>query len=353
MSSGGGEGFRAAEQAFAKAVCDRPSEVLARTGNLAGRDVAISVVGSALCEAVHPSFAHLTDSLAAAGPAPLASIWLWDCAATGIGRPAVPGAADWAAAGEGWRASSHDGGRHLCEERPGSLLWLDRLEARLVGCFADGRRLDCAERARPLQRIMGELCRALEIQEIHAGLVARRGRGLLLVGGGGRGKTTTSLDGLHGGLDFLGDDSVGIGEDGAEGLRGHCLYASARVRPHQLPRWPGFAGHWRLPGPCEEKALLLPGRFLPERLVRSARIVAIALPAITGRGLHVARTSPLDAFHALVHQSRDNRRFGLTRTEFARLARMTKAVPCYRFDVDEDPARVADALGRLLDEAGP
>jgi hypothetical protein len=54
-----------------------------------------------------------------------------------------------------------------------------------------------------------------------------------------------------------------------------------------------------------------------------------------------------------VHQSRDNRRFGLTKIEFARLARLTRAVPCYRFEVDEDPARVAGALGRLIEEANP
>jgi hypothetical protein len=352
MSSGGGEGFLAARRAFEKAVSTRPAEELVRAGRLAGRDMTISVVGAALCDAVHPSFAHLADSAAAADPTAAASIRLWDCAATGVRPPAVPALADWVATGEGWRASSHDGGRYLCEKRPASLLWLDRLEAQLVGCFADGRRLDCADRARPLQRIMSELCRSLEIQEIHAALVARQGRGLLIVGGGGRGKTTTSLDGLHGGLDFLGDDSVGIGEDGADGQQGYCLYGSARVRPHQLARWPGFAGHWRFPEPAEEKALLLPGRLMPARVTRSARIVAIAVPAVTGRGLHVARTSPLDAFHALVHQSRDNRRFGLTKIEFARLARLTKAVPCYRLEVDEDPARVAGALGRLIDLAG-
>jgi hypothetical protein len=354
MDSGrGGEGFRAAQCRYREAVCASPNNGMTLAGNLAGRDLVISLIGAALAEAIAPSFAHLTGSLAEASRATATSVLLWDCTATGTPRPAVPDRADWVAAGEGWRASSHDGGRYLCEERPSSLLWLDRLDSQLVGCFEDGRHLGCADRARPLQRIMSEFCRSLGIQEIHAGMVAHHGCGVLIVGGGGRGKTTTSLDGLHGGLDFLGDDSVGIGEDGEGGVQGYSLYASARVRPHQLVRWPRFAGHWCFPEPPEEKALLLPGTLLPERIPRIARIVAIAVPAVTGRGLHIARTSPLDAFHALVHESRDNRRFGLTAEEFSRLTRMTKGVRCYRFEVDEDPERVAGALRRLIDEANP
>ena len=215
------------------------------------------------------------------------------------------------------------------------------------------RRLGCADRARPLQRVMSEFCRSLGIQEIHAGLVAEEGRGVFIVGGGGRGKTTASLDGLHGGLQFLGDDSVAIGDDGTGGIIGHCLYASARVRAHQLARWPQFEGHWRLPEPPEEKALLLPSTFLAHRVGRSARIVAIAIPAVTGRGLHIEPTSGVEAFHALVHESRDNRRFGLTAEEFTRLARMTRRVPCYRLEVDDDPDSVAGAIRALMDRAVP
>lgn len=348
-SANGREGFFAARRHYAEAASAQAGGEASRVGRLAGRDLLISFVGTALAEALAPSFVYMHASRAGVIPAIAPSVLLWDCAATGIPRSDVPNEADWVAAGEGWRASAHDGGRYLCEERPGSLLWLDRQEGQLVGCVADARRLGCADRARPLQRIMSEFCRSLGIQEIHAALVACEGRGVLIVGGGGRGKTTTSLDGLHGGLDFLGDDSVGLGEDERGNVQGHCLYASARVRPQQLARWPRFTGQWRFPEPPEEKALILPAMLLPDRVPPSARIVAIAVPALADRGLHVARTSPLDAFHALVHDSRDNRRFGLSATEFSRLSHMTKAVPCYRFEVDEDPARVAGALRQLID----
>ena len=305
---------------------------------------------ASLENSIGPSLAATPESAAQPGE-DTAALLLWDSEATAIARPAPPENGEWIARGEGWRVSLHGSGRYLCEERPSSLLWLDRQRAQLVGCFSDGARLGCADRARPLQRMMSEFCRALGIQEIHAALVGWRGRGVLLVGGGGRGKTTASLDALHEGLQFLGDDSVAIGEEAGGGLLGYRLYASARVRPSQLGRWPAFQGHWQMPGPPEEKALLLPGTFLSDRLGDGVRIVALVLPAVTGTGLNIDRIGAAAAFHALVHESRDNRRFGMTAVEFARLARMTREIPCYRLDVDRDPARVANALRELAEAA--
>jgi len=349
MASGeGAEAFLAAQRGFAEAASLKPGEVISLSGKLAGRHLSISLAGKALAAAIGPSFAHLNHSIVKAGQMAATSIRLWDCAGTGVGRPPSPSDAEWSASGEGWRTSSHDGGRYLCEDRLGSLLWLDRRDAELVGCFADASSLDCTVRARPLRRVMGEYCRSLGIQEIHAGLVSREGRGLLIVGGSGQGKTTTSLDGLHGGLDFLGDDSVGIGDGEAGGMRGYSLYGSARVLPHQLSRWPCFARHWQLPEPPEDKALFLPGIHLPERVPTTTSIVAVAVPRVAGHGLRVDPTSPLDALHALLHESRDNRRFGLTAVEFSRIAALIKSVPCYRFEVDDDPGRVAGALHALI-----
>jgi hypothetical protein len=349
-------GFESAIARHAAAAACRTADARVQFGSLAGRDLEVCLVGQALMRAVHPTFAHLAgtvrsaDGPASPGHAP-AFVRLWEDGLAGAARPPMPGGAEWTAHGEGWRASSYDNGRYLCEERDSSLLWLDRREARLVGCFSDVRRLGCADRARPLQRLMGEFCRSLGVQEIHAASVSLRGRGVLIVGGGGRGKSTLSLDGLHGGLDFLGDDSVAIGAVEG-GFQAYSLYGSARVRPHLISRWPDFEQGWELPLPPEEKAMLVPGRIATQRVVRSARIVAIVLPAVTSRGLHVEATSPLDAFHALMHESRDNRRFGLTAAEFSQVARLVKSVPCYRFEVDRDRGRGADALRSLIERQG-
>ncbi len=334
---------------FEEAATRHPDTLATQPGILAGQNFSVRLAGSTLAAAIGPSLSHLVGKAASGDPAVGPGVALWDCEAAAIARPDVPGDADWTAAGEGWRVTSHGQGRYLCEERPASLLWLDRSMAQLVGCFTNARGLGCADRARPLQRVMSELCRSLGIQEIHAGLVGKQGRGVLLVGGGGRGKTSASLDALHGGLQFLGDDSVAIGEGGANRLCGYSLYASARVRPRQLSRWPAFRGQWQFPAPPEEKALLLPHTFIPQNVVGSVQITSIAIPVVAGRGVRIERTSGLTAFHALVDESRDNRRFGMTAAEFRRLSRLTREIPCFQLEVGDDPAEVAAAIGGLID----
>jgi hypothetical protein len=345
-----GRGFAAAERRFALAAAARPEEVWTETGALAGRSFTLAFVGRNLAAAIGPSLRHLATS------GPFAdrretSLRLWDCAATGVEKPDVPGGAEAFAEGEGWRVSSHAGGRYLCEDRPTSQFWLAQASGQCLGCFADAGSIGAAARARPLQRMASIFCRSLGLQEIHAGMVARDGAGVLLLGGGGRGKSTAALDGLHEGLDFIGDDSITIGDDG-EHMRGYCLYASARVLPRQIARWPRFAGDWHVSNPPEPKMLLLPGTLTPCPVAASARIVAIALPVVAGNGLRVLPAQNKDAFHALVHDSRDHySRFGLTPAEFARFAKLARSVPCYRLEVDDDPRRVAGALAGLIEEA--
>ncbi len=337
---------------FEEAAGQQLTDLVSKSGALAGRDFSVRLAGSVLAAAVGPSFLHLAGTPTRGAPDTGPGVALWDCEATGVTRPDVPEGADWIAAGEGWRVTSHDDGRYRCEDRPASLLWLDRQKAQLVGCFTKAANLGCADRARPLQRVMSELCRSLGIQEIHAALVGQQDRGVLLVGAGGRGKTTASLDALQSGLHFLGDDSIAIGEDSANRLCGYSLYASARVRPQQLSRWPAFHGHWQFPEPPEEKALLLPCTFVPQNVAQRLQIKAIAIPVVAGRGVRIERTSGLTAFHALVDESRDNRRFGLNAAEFRRLARLARTIPCFRLEVGENPAEVASAVGSLTGPEG-
>jgi hypothetical protein len=208
------------------------------------------------------------------------------------------------------------------------------------------------ERGRPLQRLMSMICRSLGVLDIHAALVARDGKGVLIVGGRGRGKTTASLDGLYGGLDYLGDDSVGIAP--AEGgFIGLSLYASARVNPARLDRWPSIRDAWLPAGPEDEKALLLPAVSHPQRMIRRAQLVAIALPVVTGGRVRLAPAEPREAFEALLWESRDVRRFRLESNDFKWLAALTRTLPSYRLEVGSDPLAVAAGLAGLIDGAAP
>lgn len=319
---------------------------------LAGRPARLAVVGRALWDAIGPSFAHLADDGDPIPDLPGPGVEFWDRGVTGLARPAAPGDLDWVSQGEGWRITAHGGFRYLREERPMSLFWLDRVAIVATGMYETAAGLTLMERARPFLRMMTMICRSLGVLDIHAGLVASGGKGVLIVGASGRGKTTTSIDGLYGGLDYLGDDSVAIAPCG-EGFTGHSLYASARVDPAGLDRWPRIRSAWLLPGPGDDKALLFPALSRAGRMVRQVPLVAIALPVVTGGPVRAVRASPREAFDALIWESRDNRRFRLQPEDFKSLAALTRTLPCYRLEVGTDPLAVAGGLAALSESATP
>jgi hypothetical protein len=338
--------FTGVSKSFNQAIANASGVV--RQGQIGDREVRVTFAGQLLAATVMPSFAQFCPGPAAIARETVGSIEIWDCVETGIPRPPINDTPGWQLSGNGWTVSAFDAGRLLCEERAASLLWLDRRRAKIIGCFENASTLSCADRARPLQRMMGEFSRSLQVQEIHAAMIGYKGVALLLVGGGGRGKTTTALDSLHEGLDFFGDDSIGLSKAGSGEFLGHCLYASARVLPKQLARWPHFASQWQFPEPPELKALFQPADSHPQQLGLSARICAIAIPFVATGHAAATRIAAHNAFRALFQESRDNRRFGVTTAEFALLADLTKTLPCYRLEVDESAARVAAVCRELL-----
>jgi len=84
------------------------------------------------------------------------------------------------------------------------------------------------------------------VQLVHAGAVALGGRGVLLVGTGGRGKSTTALACAQAGFSFLGDDLCVVesgSRDHGVPARVHGIYATAKLNRDSRERlgaqdWP-------------------------------------------------------------------------------------------------------------------
>jgi hypothetical protein len=230
---------------------------------------------------------------------------------------------------------------------------LDRVRGRLVGWVSSSDQLTVYERARPLA---GPLLLWLSdhgVQAVHAGLVARDGRGVLFGGPSGAGKSTVALTCAQAGFDYLADDHVGLEADGEGGFVGHALFCSANLQPDHLQRFPALSAHGirgRLPE--EDKSLLLLSDFLPSRLTPTVSIAAVALPrVVSSPTTTLRRASKMEAALRLAPSSM----FVLphargVRAGFGQLARLVEAVPSYWLELGQDlneiPARVQEILGR-------
>ena len=345
----GASGFLAMQEAFAEAAGRHGELASARQLEIAGKAVPMRVVGEALARIVDDAFAHLIEPGDGSDPRPdgRPGIYLWDRSEADVPAPPRPASVEWTSGADGWRLDAYEDLRYVREERADSLIWFDRATGDLFAMFEDARKFLLYERARPLSRLIPEFCRHLDAHDVHAAAVAWRGKSALIVGGSGRGKTTTSIDCAVHGLEFLGDDSVAIAESHG-GFSVNSLYASARAHPVQMHRWPGLNGHWIRPGPADDKALLMPLSVPAVRMARTASVCAIIVPRQDPSADLFEPVSGSAAFHSLVRDSSENRRFSLRRDQFQRFAKLTQMVPSFAVRINRPPEAVAQTIAGII-----
>jgi hypothetical protein len=186
---------------------------------------------------------------------------------------------------------------------------------------------------------------------IHAAALGFGRRGVLIAGSSGAGKSGTTLAGLLGGLDSIGDDYVLI--DLAQGrVRAFPLTRIMKqdrdglVRNGLSPEDARFIGpNWQ--GKYELYLEELMGHEIPESL----DVAAIILPRIGGGAS--ARLVPVSSREAMMALLPSNllqlpggRRFGV---EF--LAQLSRLLPAYRLELGTDPAAGAGVIGNLIEKA--
>jgi hypothetical protein len=240
---------------------------------------------------------------------------------------------------------------------------LDRAAGRVVGWVSDARDLALAERARVAYPPMLLWLHDQGLRVAHAGLVAWEGRGLLVPGESGQGKSTLALSCLEGGLDFVSDDHVWLEpaprDGGGPAFLGHGLYGSTNLTPDNLERFPALAAHAIAPVdplPSERKSLVFLHPLFPGRVRGSAPITAVALPRVVRAA--ASSFGPAGKGEALVTLARTlvtDWKFKRTPNPVERFdvfAALVQAVPCFWLRMGQDLADVARAARDLLREVG-
>ncbi|MER9747985.1 serine kinase [Mesorhizobium sp. M0140] len=181
----------------------------------------------------------------------------------------------------------------------------------------------------------------------HAGTLGTNGKGVLLAGAGGAGKSGTVAAGLLHGLDSVGDDYVLV--DLSNGVTARPLFSTLKQDPQGFARL-GLEHRLKAHGPLnwQGKHAFHIDDIAPRPVPETLDIVALLAPHISGRGASsIVPVSRRDAMIALapsgIAQMPGERESG-----FRFFSDLTRLLPCYRLSLGTQPQEIAGTIADFL-----
>jgi hypothetical protein len=333
--------FRAFRDGFAQAAAS--ASVQQRRLTVAGQSVTISFAGDELLSLARP-LAHLEDARSDL-PAKL-NIMVWE------------GPAGWSPPKPVWKQGQQGyqgeivglgSGRFAVNyhDTSGLFQMIDHHARSALYWLPDAGDLPFWEIASPFRIIFHWWARSLGGNVAHAAAVGKDGRGVLLVGKSGSGKSTASLACLHHGMEFVGDDYVLLLRDPIPSA--HSLYSAAKMHTRflreVLPEWREMAVVEIGP---ENKSVFFLHEKLPESLRRCLEIRAIVIPQVNCA--NEARLIPRPASEGLLALAPSTifQLPGAHRESMTFFSDFIRGIPVYAMTTGADLASGPKALLNLL-----
>ena len=341
-----------AVRGFERAAAEQP--VHERSFAIADHELVLRFAGPHLVEPVATAFEHHPPGVAATGSR--LTVHLWEASET-AGLPWFPESARDGGITAGERTREPERIRLQYQEPARTLCVLDRDADTAYVCVTDATTLPHWDWGSPLRVLlewwMGDHGRQL----VHAAALGTEAGGVLLVGRGGAGKSTTALatlaaGALGGPLRFAGDDYCLVSA-GAEPFA-YCLYGTGKLNPDQAQRLPGLvSGPLLIPAPVEgeEKTLFVAARGRPDRMIDRFPLRALVVPMTGADRCAVAPIAGAVALREL-GPSTVLQLPGAGARVLALLADLTRRVPSYALRLPPDPGNAPAVLAGLVERLG-
>lgn len=277
-------------------------------------------------------------------------ILVWDTASTGISPPPPPwGPHDYRQKGR-IRGFNRDGIHTSFHLGPNVLSMFD--DATRTGLFwtREGAALPDYQIGSPLLIILQWWAESEGLQLLHGGAVGTDQGGVLLVGAGGSGKSTTALSCVDTpGFSYVSDDYCLLRTSTED--RVHSLYCTAKLDARSLEILPHFeplaSNPERRP---DEKAILYLHECRAEALVSSLPLKAIVLPAPAhSETASFAPARPAAALKALA-PSTIFQLTGAGSHTFADMAALVKRLPGFELRLSTHMRDVPSTIGEIIQQ---
>ena len=204
----------------------------------------------------------------------------------------------------------------------------------------------------PFRFLLHEWFAARGMQYVHGAAVGTERGGVLLVGKGGSGKSTTALLCAAAGMQYAGDDYCLIDPSRAWA---HSLYNTGKlVGSDDYARLPELKGLSTNPDSFERggdgKGVYFLNEIWPNRVVAGMPLRAIVVPRITGQT--TSGVEPCSAFDALVAMlpSTVAQLPAASNEDCVRMVVLAEKLPAYQLHLSTDIRGIPAALTTLLNE---
>jgi hypothetical protein len=332
--------FAAAADANGGATADRHA--------VAGAQVLLRFASPELRESLAPAFAHLACPGAPAGGPYSLTVNLWDSATTGAPPPARPPVPVDVAPGAlfHFQEASIRGAY-----QPGleTLSVFDAGSGVAWHWVADAAAQPYWDKACPIRQILSWWLALRGSIQLHGAAVGTGSVGVLLVGKGGSGKSTTALSTLGSDLRYAGDDYVAASVDPDPWV--HSLYNSGKLEPDHLH---GLLPHLvplvaNLDERADEKAVIYVQQHFPEQTTEGFALGSILVPTIqpAQRESRIISTSRAAAFAALAPSTMLQLHTADSRAWQA-MSRLVARVPCFGLELGSDVAAIPGLIGEFI-----
>ena len=335
--------FARARQAFELAAANTGAAV-ERDFLIGGHGVRLRFAGQGWL----PGFTAALEHRAAQLPGPPdVTICLWDDATTGAQMPEPPWSRDEYTPRGDIPRFNDERYRAAYQRDAGLLSLLDARAGLALIWTPKAARLPRYELTFPARSVLYWWLQARGLQLVHGGAVGTDQGGVLLVGKGGSGKSTTALACLHHGMRYAGDDYVLVTSEPRP--TAHSVYSSGKLHADHIQRLPFLlplvtnGEHLQ-----NEKALLLLNEHYGARLAPDLPLSAIVLPRVTGQpATTFRRISGARAMTALA-PSTLLQLPGAGSQDYENMGRLARRLPAYSLELGQDLDQLANVVQRLI-----
>jgi hypothetical protein len=316
--------------------------------SLASKELVIRSAGRNIQEITCRALKHIEKVVDVSSSTPSLEILVWDIKESGVNMPIQPWETPENLVEDSF-VQFHLAHFFVSQFDNQSILYIYNLVANQVICIIqDANKLNNSFLSSPYFKIIALWACNQNLNILHAGCVSFDNKAVLIVGRSGKGKSSTSVQCLIDGLDYLSDDYILVDMNGEKPIA-YSLFNTGKLKNNHIERFSKIQGKYTQ-GILDknDKPLLFLHPFFRNQLIKSAEIRAIIVPNITQEvKASYQSISDVESLRALAPSTLIQLKIN-NLNQLNSLANLTRNLPNYQLNLGSDFSNITAMVKELI-----